>query len=425
MPPPLLRPCLIRVASIPGTLPAAGGVILGIAMLAAAGGARAAGSMELVLRADGAVAQDVQVQSNLDDAHSCALAGLPGKEQTLTLAFNKRQSDGLLGPSDFAFSLSIAGIAGRAWDETHPSTMIQVSIGNRRFVGLPVLDPGFHLRVSTDPDGRSGTFSAHHLLGPPADPVRARTGAQSETPTGAQGGAQSGVQTGVQTGAPAGGPANAPATGQPNGSAGDPAIGQSAAIDVDGSWRCVPNPEEPGSDPPPETTGRDGADGPQAAAEPADILAEPASDPAAASPTMSGPLTMNIRPPSPPIGEIAPEPVQPPLPPPHRPDRDGDRDRDREVGHFRLYHAGPCYRSSCRSWTATDLRSHKTSRVTVRFGHLRLAPKLIAWAEAGLIELWITGETTHGGRRAVQISALRLDGVVPRPADALAQQPRL
>ncbi len=130
------------------------------------GGDAIAGSLLLALRTSGAVSVKIQTQRDFDDSHSCALVGPSGKEQTLVLAFNKGQTDSLLQPTNFGFSLSIPGIVGRDWDEKQPSAILQLSIGNRRFVGLHALAPQFRLRVSVDPGGYKGTFSASHLLDP-------------------------------------------------------------------------------------------------------------------------------------------------------------------------------------------------------------------------------------------------------------------
>jgi len=157
---------------------------LWVAVFATIGGTKAfAGTIELAMRATGAVSGEIQSRRDLDDSHFCALLGPAGKEQTFELSFNKRQTDTFVVAADFGLSLSASGIVGRPWDETQPSAILQVAIGNRRFVGLLGVDPSFHLRVAVDPGDGTGTFSANHLV---------------ELPEG-------------------------------------------ATIDIEGSWRCVPN----------------------------------------------------------------------------------------------------------------------------------------------------------------------------------------
>jgi hypothetical protein len=123
----------------------------------------AAERMDLILRATGAYTAAFQLERLQDDLHTCALLGPRGAEQTLVLTFNASQSDMLLPPSDFGFSLSVAGRVGSMWTETQPSAIMQVSIGKRVFLGLHASDRAFRLQVSINPGGATGTFSASHL----------------------------------------------------------------------------------------------------------------------------------------------------------------------------------------------------------------------------------------------------------------------
>jgi hypothetical protein len=278
------------------------GLVVGLctAALAASVTATAAGTMELTVYTRGSVADDIQVRRNADDSHFCALAGRRHHEQRLVLAFNMHQTETLLGASDFGFSLSIAGKAGGQWDQTHPSTLMQVSIDNHSFIGLPAINRDFRLHVSTDPDGAKGTFSANHLLD----------------------------QTGK------------------------------GAIDIEGTWRCAPA-GDPGQQ-------KDWGSGDNAQAN---------ADPLRAD--------------------------------------------DPKLKHFRVFHDEPCHGSAaCRSWTAADLRSGKTSKASVEFSHLKLASSLLASAQEGKIELWITGEAVRDRQHGLVITAQRLDGTVFRHNEA-------
>jgi hypothetical protein len=127
-------------------------------------GSPAAGRMELVLHATGAVIEDVSVRRAVNDSHGCALIGPAGGEQTVTVAYNKRPQDPLLQASDFAFNLSIAGKAGETWSELEPFGTMQVSVDRTVFVGLHAADADFRMRVTADSLG--GTFSASHLSDP-------------------------------------------------------------------------------------------------------------------------------------------------------------------------------------------------------------------------------------------------------------------
>ncbi len=293
--------------------------------LTVAGQATPAASIDLTLHASGSVTDDIQVRRSVDDTHFCALAGRPDREQTLVLAFNTRPTDALLGTSDFGFSLSIAGRAGGTWDETHPSTIMQVSIGSRLFIGLPAANPDFHLQVSADAGGREGRFNASHLVD----------------------------QAGT------------------------------AAIDVAGTWRCA------------RKTAPAGGSQESAAAS-----AAPAVTAAAAE---TGEQET----------ELAARVLAPPPPVPAK---------VRKPGQFRIYHSEGCQGPSCRSWTATDLRSGKTSRATVDFSHLKVAAALLAPAQSGEIELWITGEELHDRRHGLVITAQRLDGTVSRHSETFLER---
>jgi hypothetical protein len=123
----------------------------------------ASDQMDLVLRSTGAVTATFSIDRTQDDLHTCALLGSAGAEQTLVLTYDASQSDMLLPPSDFGFSLSIAGRVGTTWAETQPSAILQVSIGKRAFLGLHASDPAFRLAVLVEPGGAGGTFSATHL----------------------------------------------------------------------------------------------------------------------------------------------------------------------------------------------------------------------------------------------------------------------
>ena len=122
-----------------------------------------ADQMELTLQANGGAAIDFHATQAQDSMHTCALFGLSNKEQTLVVTFNGSESQLLLPPSDFGFSLSIAGLIGTTWNERQPSAILQISIGKVVFLGLHASDPAFRLEVRADPDGKSGTFSAAHV----------------------------------------------------------------------------------------------------------------------------------------------------------------------------------------------------------------------------------------------------------------------
>jgi len=334
---------LVRAREVPSSRRPGRRVAIGLLALSgtiafAGGTAAAPGSIELALHVNGDVSGDIQTRRDLDASHSCALVGPSGREQTLVLAFNKSQTDSLLGVSDFGFSLSIPGTVGQSWDENQPSTILQLSIGNRRFVGLRAVDAQFHLLVSVDPAGGKGTFSANHLL--------------------------------------------------------DQSTG--AAIDVRGAWHCFSE----------QVTA---AAGPAALPDVGQRVPENASGvSASAAPRAPHPDTgLNDRPtPARAEGAAASK----------RSDGDPSGVAPAEASpprRFRLYHLESCRGSACDSWMAIDASSAQVSEASVDFAHLKLAAPLMAHARAGLIELWITG----AARRSVsglQISALHLDGIVPR-----------
>lgn len=140
-------------------------IVLCLAWPGSAEAAAPAGTIGLQLQISGAVSASIETQRESDNTHFCALLGPAGKDQRFVLAFNKRQDDSLIAPADFGFALSASGVMGKPWDETHPSTILQVTIGNHRFVGLRGLDPDFHLELSIDQKHGTGTFSADHVLG--------------------------------------------------------------------------------------------------------------------------------------------------------------------------------------------------------------------------------------------------------------------
>ncbi len=119
--------------------------------------------MQLALQVTGAVPLDFHEEHIQDKMHSCALLGPAGAEQTLVLTFNADETQMLLPPSDFGFSLSIAGRVGTTWTEQQPSAILQVSIGRTIFLGLHASDPAFRLTLTVDPGGGSGSFRAAHL----------------------------------------------------------------------------------------------------------------------------------------------------------------------------------------------------------------------------------------------------------------------
>jgi len=120
--------------------------------------------MELAVQTTGTVTGEIKTRRELDEAHFCALLGPVGKEQTFVLSFNKRKTESLIPPVDFAFSLSISGILGHHWDENQPSAIVEMAMGNRRFVGLREVDPEFRLIVSVESQADKGTFRASHLI---------------------------------------------------------------------------------------------------------------------------------------------------------------------------------------------------------------------------------------------------------------------
>jgi hypothetical protein len=161
-------------------------IVLCLALSGEAEAAAPSGTVELQLQITGAVTASMTTQREADETHFCALVGPAGKEQRFVLAFNKRQDDTLIAPADFGFALSASGVVGRPWDETRPSSILQVTIGNQRFIGLRGLAPDFRLRLSIDPEHGTGTFSADHMLALSGQAVIGVQGSWRCAPGGAQ-----------------------------------------------------------------------------------------------------------------------------------------------------------------------------------------------------------------------------------------------
>ncbi|MFO1024499.1 MAG: hypothetical protein U1E70_04885 [Acetobacteraceae bacterium] len=135
----------------------------GLLLLLSTGVAGVADTMTLSLRTTGDETATMQTERSQDATHGCALLGPSGAEQTLVLTYNASRQDMLLQPSDFGFSLSIAGRLGTEWTQSQPAAILQVSIGNLVFLGLHASDPAFRLRVTVEAGGAGGTFTAQHL----------------------------------------------------------------------------------------------------------------------------------------------------------------------------------------------------------------------------------------------------------------------